>query len=201
MTLAEGNLLGEWVEVGTTVQTTAALPGTYRINTNDRFDLPAGTRLVVTRVYTETLQVRSVETFSVVETRNYNRNQVQRNVSFSIDRRWLRPDDPDWTPPPPPRKLGVRPAEEDWPEGVELIDVDHPGIQWLFDDLGAYADGKGWCSEYDRLCRDVGIPGRPQDYNVTRTLNGIQIRATIKARSQQEANDMFAKAMSAPAEV
>jgi hypothetical protein len=198
---ADGNLVDERIEVGTTVQLNANLPGQYRMNTTDRFDLTAGTRFVVTRVYTENLQVRTVETLTVTETRNYNRQQVQRNVSFSIPRTYLMVEDPNYVPPPPPRKLGQRPDPEDWPEGVELIDVDHPGIQWLFDDLGAYADGKGWCSEYDRLCRDVGIPGRPQDYNVTRTLNGIQIRATIKARSQQEANDMFAKAMSAPAEV
>lgn len=196
MSRAEGNVLGEEVSVGDIVQINRDLRGQYRLNTNDTFDLSEGERLRVSRVNNESLSVRTVETKMVRDTSTYgSRARVPRQVSFTIDRRFLMFDDPNYVPPPPPpppRKLGLK------PEGDEFLSVDDPRIQWIWDDLGAYADKKNWCPQYDELCKDVGIPGRPRDFNVTRTLNGIQIRASIKARSQTEANQMFETAMSSP---
>lgn len=95
---------------------------------------------------------------------------------------------------PARRKLGTK------PEGEDYIGIDHPGIQWLFDDMGTYATREGYCSQYDALCVKLGIPGRPRDFTVKTTLNGITLNATIKARSQREANDLFKRALSEPVE-
>jgi hypothetical protein len=198
MTREEGNLVGEAVAVGDLVILTQDMRQVYRVNTNDRFDLVAGERFAVTRVNNASLNVRSIETKEVVETRNYNRRRVERHVSFSIDRAFLMYEDPNYVPPPPPRKLGTKPEST---EDMEYLDINDPRIQWLFDDMGVYADQQGYCSQYDTLCVRLGIPGRPRDFNVNRTVNGIEIRAVIKARSQREANEMFAAAMSTPAPV
>lgn len=197
MTREEGNLVGENVRMGDRVTVNQTLTHQYRLNTNDTFDLEPGEQFTVTRVGLESLNIRTVGTKRVRDTSSYNshHNQVLRQVSFSVSRHFLTFHDADYVPPPPPRKLGTMPEGEE-----ELINIDDPRIQWLFDDMGKYADGKGWCPQYDQLCKDLGIPGRPQDYHVTRTLNGIQIRATIKARSQAEANQMFATAMAVPTE-
>jgi hypothetical protein len=93
---------------------------------------------------------------------------------------------------PAPRRLGTK------PDGEEFIGIDHPGIQWLFDDMGAFAEREGYCSQYDALCVKLGIPGRPRDFTVKSTINGIAISATVKARSQREANEMFKKVLAEP---
>jgi hypothetical protein len=182
-----GNLVGVHVPVGARVQLRRALTRQYRVNTNDTFDLAEGEVFEVTRVYIENLQVRTVGTKTV----RVSYHQAQRQVSFSIPREFFRFEDPNYVPPPPPRKLGVMPDPEDvkLPDGIPLINIDHPGIQWLFDDLGAYADQQGYCSQYDALCVKLGIPGRPRDFDVTRVINGVSFRTTVKARSQREANE------------
>ena len=62
-----------------------------------------------------------------------------------------------------PRKLGTKPDDT---EDMTYIGLDHPGIQWLFEDMGKYADGKNWCAEYDALCVRLGIPARPRPHLV-----------------------------------
>lgn len=96
---------------------------------------------------------------------------------------------------PIPRKLGTKPDDT---EAMHYIAVDDPRIQWLFDDMGAFATKEGYCSQYDALCVKLGIPGRPRDFSVKSTINGIAISATVKARSQREANDMIKQALSQP---
>ena len=198
MSYEQPNLLNAQVAVGAEVQLLRNLAQTYRLNTHDRFSLEAGEVFTVTRIYAETLQVRTVETKTVTETRNYSQRQVQRQVSFQIDRMHLAFRDPNYVPPPPPRKLGTTPKYEDLPNlppGASIISIDHPGIQWLFDDMGAYAEREGYCPQYDVLCARLGIPGRPRNFKVTKTIGGIPLSADIKARSQKEANELVEKAL------
>ena len=51
-------------------------------------------------------------------------------------------------PAVPARPLGQKP--EDTPE-MTYIGTDHPGIQWLFDDMAKFAENKMWCSQYEDL--------------------------------------------------
>jgi hypothetical protein len=188
MSREDGNVVNEQVRVGDRLVANRALSEQYRVNTNQRFDIAAGDLFLVTRVYNDSIQVRSLRRYTV----RVSYHHEQREVSFNIPRAYLALQDPN---APAPRKLGVKPEDT---EDQEFLSVDDPRIQWIWDDLGKYADSKSWCPQYDQLCKDVGVPGRPQDFHVTRTLNGVQIRATIKARSQAEANEMFLVAMSTP---
>lgn len=177
MGYAEGNLEGEEVSVGDIVRVNQA--GEYsRMNTYGSLRLTEEDALEVTRVYSTTLIVRTVDTKRV--------NYEHRRVSFQIGRHRLRADNPN---APHPRRMGEK------PEGDEYIGIDHPGIQWLFDDMGKYADSQGWCPQYDALCARLGLPGRPRDFTVTKTIGDIPISATVKARSQREANEMVEKAL------
>lgn len=187
MTRANGNVVGEAVRVGDAVTVNRLLRREPRVNSNNVKDLDIGERFFVTRVYSNRLIIRTVEYQDPID-----QWEERKQWSFSLSRESVQFLDENYVPPPPPRRLGTK------PEGEEFIDVDDPRIQWIWNDLGEYADRKNWCPQYDELCRDVGVPGRPRDFNVTRTLNGIQIRASIKARSQAEANNLFAQAMSAP---
>jgi hypothetical protein len=194
---AEGNLVGEEVSVGDRVRVNRLMTQQYRLNTNDRYDLRQDEVFVVTRVMASTLSIRGPK--DVRDTR-YPHNTLQKDVSFSVDRMFLMFDDPNYVPPPPPRKLGVMPAAEDvdLPEGVPLIGIDHPGIQWLFDDMGKYATEQNYCSQYDALCVKLGIPGRPRDFTVRTTVKGIQLSTSVKARSQREANQIVKDALAEP---
>lgn len=96
---------------------------------------------------------------------------------------------------PLPRRLGSKP--DDTPE-LTHIAIDDPRIQWLFNDMGAYAEREGYCSQYDALCAKLGIPGRPREFKTGTTINGIYVTAQVKARSQREANEMFKAALIDP---
>lgn len=91
------------------------------------------------------------------------------------------------------RPLGTKPA--DTPE-MTYIGLDHPGIQWLFQDMGQYADNRGWCETYDDLAVDLGIPPREREYSVSHVHNGVMVHATIRARDEETAQskliEMFA---------
>jgi hypothetical protein len=195
---AQGNLLAVQVEQGDRVQLLQPLRRQYRLNTNDTFDLEMGEVFEVTRVMSGMLNVRTIETRVVTEVRNYSQRQVDRRVSFSIGRDLLAFEDPNYVPPPPPRKLGVTPEHKDLPNldpSVPIVSITDPGIQWLFDDMGKYADEQGYCSQYDALCVKLGIPGRPRDFAVDKTVNGLSFRTTVKARSQREANELVEAAL------
>lgn len=193
---AQGNLAGVNLAVGAVVVLLVDAPGQYRVNTNDRFDLEAGEQFEVTRVYSETLQVRTIGTKRV----RVSYHSEQRRVSFTLSRSWLRFQDPNYVPPPAPRKLGVTPTHEEakLSEDVEVIGINHPGIQWLWDDMGKYATDQGYCPQYDALAIRLGIPGRPRDFSVTTTVNGLTLHTTVQARSQREANELVEAAMKGP---
>lgn len=131
------------------------------------YHLPRGTIFTVTRLFN----------FDVVVRGPLGPNSEDRSVQIS--KTWVRLVDPNR---PAPRKLGVK------PEGEGIIGIDDPGIQWLWDDMGAYATREGYCSQYDALCIKLGIPGRPREFKVTQTVGDIPITAHVMARSQAEAN-------------
>lgn len=199
MTRENGDVVDEHVRVGDTLVANRELSDQYRVNTNHRFDIAAGDRLTVTRVYTTTIMVRSIRTYSV----RVGYHNERKEVSFSLPRTVLMFEDPNYVPPPPPRKLGRTPshAEAGLAEDVEIIGYDHPGIQWLWNDMGQYATEKGYCPQYDALCAKLGIPGRPRDFTVRSTIKGLTLTTTIQARSQREANELFKAALAAPEEV
>jgi len=157
-----------------------------RVNTNDRVALTPDVRMRVTRVYSETAMVRTVNDIQV---RGQYGGSEMRRASFAIDKRLLVLWD---STAPRPRKLGQKPEDT---EEQSFIDVNDPRVKWIWDDLGAYAEGKNWCSEYDQLCARVGIPGRPRDFSVEHIIAGIPIRATVKAHSQREANELVQTAL------
>lgn len=196
MTRENNSIVDEHLTVGMVVVANKALPQQYRLNTNNRLDIAAGERFTITRVYTDSVLVRSIRTFSVRTSYHYQ----QKNVSFSLNKTDLMFEDPNYVPPPPPRKLGRVPSREEsgLPEDVEIIGYNHPGIQWLFDDMGKYADDQGWCPQYDALCAKLGIPGRPRDFTVRTTVKGIALSTTVKARSQREANELVKTALAEP---
>jgi hypothetical protein len=152
----------------------------YRLNTNRRYQINTDEVFRVTSVFSESVNVRTVN-------RKQNRwSGRNEEMSFSFVLHQVEVVDPN---APKPRRLGKK------PEGDEFIGIDHPGIQWLFDDMGKYADQQGYCSQYDALTAKLGIPGRPRDFSVVKTIGGIPITATVKARSQREANEMVEKAL------
>jgi hypothetical protein len=157
----------------------------YRMNTTHRYRLQPGDQLEVRQVFHESVNVRTVLA-------KYNRwTGRNEHMSFSLNKAQVRLLNPDR---PLPRKLGQK------PDDPNLIDVNDPRIQWLFDDMGAYADNQGWCPQYDTLCVRLGIPGRPRDFEVKRTIGGIELRTTVKARSQREANELVDAALNVPAQ-
>lgn len=81
---------------------------------------------------------------------------------------------------PQPRKLGQMPTEG------EHIAVNDPRVQWIWNDIATYADKAAWCAQYDRICADLGLPGRPRIYTVRGDLNGIPIVFNPSARSVDE---------------
>jgi hypothetical protein len=88
--------------------------------------------------------------------------------------------DPD---APAPRKIG------EVPEG--MISPEDPRLAWLWEDAGKLATRKGHCSTYDKLCDDLGIPGRERDFTVKREVGGFNISRKFKARSKKQAEEMF----------
>ena len=188
------SLVGVNVSVGDRVQLTENRYGEVAYNLNDTFDLDTDMVFVVTRVYTYRIMVRS-EAMRQVTVQHYygGMDTEMRQVTFTIDRGYLRFVDPNYVPPPAPpapRRLGKMPPAEEFPEGVEPIGIDHPGIQWLWEDMGRYATEQGWCPQYDALAARLGIPGRPREFDVNVEVGAVRFRATVMARSQREANEL-----------
>lgn len=154
-------------------------------NSYGSLTIQPGTPLTVTRIYRQVGEI--IVRGSIVRTGG----GITVDGSVQGPAQFFRLIDPNR---PLPRKLGKK------PEGDEYIDINHPGIQWLFDDMGAYATKEGYCPQYDALCAKLGIPGRPREFTVTTMVRGIKMSATVSARSQREANEQVAQALQ-PAEV
>lgn len=141
------------------------------------FRVPADEILEVTRVYNDSVNVRTI----TPRTFRQSYDTVTKNVSFQVDKRMLRWHDPD---APQPRKLGQKPEDTD---EMIYVSTDDPGIQWLWEDMATFAEGKRWCSQYDELAAELGIPGRPDDHEVSITVNGVEFFTEIRAHSEAEA--------------
>lgn len=170
------SLVGETVRQGDRVRVTRSVSSTVINGYINRTVRPEW-ELRITRVGHEQLWVRSDD----------------RGESFSIYRGDLEffQDDPN---APARRPLGQKP--DDTPE-MTYISQDDPRIQWLWDDLGQFAKGKRWCGDYDDLALKMGIPGRKQNFNTRMDVGGLVIAATIEARTQDEADTIFAARIAA----
>lgn len=146
-----------------------------------RWNVPAGTGLSVTRVFETTLLARG----PIGPGGIYRSARVSMNDIESVNGR--RDSDA-------PRRLGEKPADTAY---MHYIDVDHPGIQWLFEDMGKFADEQGYCDTYDTLCKRLGIPARPEEFDVEFSLNDGQglpevtvYSYGVRATSQEEADEL-----------
>lgn len=81
-----------------------------------------------------------------------------------------------------PRKLG------EVPEG--MISPDDPRLAWLWEDAAAVANRANHCSEYDKLCDQLNIPGREREFTVTRKLGEMRATFKTKARSRRAAETL-----------
>jgi hypothetical protein len=89
---------------------------------------------------------------------------------------------------PKARKLGEK------PDGDEHIAIDDPRIAWIWEDISKFAQVQRYCHEYDRITQALGIPGRLRDITVQTKHNGVNLTATVKARSEAEAKLKIAEA-------
>lgn len=76
------------------------------------------------------------------------------------------------------------------PDGTAKIAVTDPRIQYIFAAARSIADDKGFCSEFDTMMTELGLPGRERVWHVTYTvaeLDGAEGTMPIKATSQEGA--------------
>lgn len=78
-----------------------------------------------------------------------------------------------------PRKLGTV------PEG--MISPDDPRLAWLWEDAAVVANRANHCSEYDKLCDQLNIPGREREFTITRKFGEMSATFKAKARSRRAA--------------
>lgn len=163
-------------------------------NRSASHDLPVGETFTITRLYTQTVLVRTTRTYR--ERSGYE--WVNRRRTYTIDKTALDYDDSVTTPAArraARRALGKKPDDT---EEMTYIGIDDPRVQWIWEDLATYASRQHWCREYDTLAAAVGIPGRPQDFHVSAQHNGIGVNSVIRARSQAEADERFRLALNPP---
>lgn len=150
---------GDWVT--TSVDATGETPNYYGRRTAQK-----GAKGQVTRVYSQRVIVR----FKMSEL-NWGGNQGE--VSITIPRSAVFKGDQ----PEPLSKV---------PEGA--ISPDDPGLEWLWTRAAQVADAAGHCSEYDKLCDILGIPGREKEHTITINLSGgLKVTGKAKATSRAKA--------------
>lgn len=71
------------------------------------------------------------------------------------------------------------------------IAIDDERIDWIWRMIAAYAEEHGYCSEFDKICADLRIPGRERDHSVSLRVGGITVNARVRARSKDEAQRIF----------
>lgn len=139
--------------------------------------------LLVTRVYEDSVLVRGRFT-------GYDRDltiQVGRGSILSVN-------GSNTEAAATHRSPGTKPEDTD---EITYIGIDHPGIQWLWEDMADYARGKRWCDEYETLAAYLGIPGRQEDWDVHVYRGGVRISATIRARSEAQATAELGRLLAA----
>jgi hypothetical protein len=187
------------VRVGDTVVTNTELSGMLRVNTSHRDNLPAGLQLSVTRILNGRVWARTIERYrestgwyTELRARTYSIHLADLDYSDGA----ATPNDGRPGRANATRRLGQKPEDT---EDLQYIGIDDPRVQWMWEDLGKYADGQHWCGEYDALAARMGIPARPRDFGVTHEHNGLRLTTTVRARSQREANELVAAALTPPA--
>lgn len=135
----------------------------------------------VSAVRKSTITVRVPNPSYGQTTPGYGRDTT-KTYSYNVARSSLRtPNGEAWNEvtKPKPRKLGEP------PEGG--ISPDDPRLAWLWEDAAKVANRSGYCGYYDRIAGELNIPGRKRAVSVSLKHNGIQITATVQARSRKEA--------------
>jgi len=118
-------------------------------------------------------------------------NRPSKYYSYNVPREALAtPNGEAWdaaaaAAKPKPRKIGVP------PEGEDVILPTDPRLKWLWDDANKLASNSGYCSVFDRIADQLGIPGRLRDIIVNTKVNGVDISATVRARSTGEAEQIL----------
>jgi len=140
--------------------------------------IPSDTEVVIQKVGKQSIWVRGVE-------QNYP--NMARTLPIYVDPSdnealdtYFNEVDPN---APRPRRIGEA------PEGA--ISVDDPRIAWIWEDAARVATKSGHCSEYDKLCDELGAPGRERSFTVKRNVNGFDVSKKFKARSKKLAEAMF----------
>lgn len=122
-----------------------------------------------------------------VRVENTNRASWESKFrSYNVDRDALEaPNGEVWSEADKPkvRKIGEVPADG--------IAPDDPRIAWIWEDAAKVARNSGHCWEYDNLVDKIGGIGRMRDITATFTVDGVKISATVKARSNKEAEQIL----------
>lgn len=79
------------------------------------------------------------------------------------------------------RALGQMPS----PDHLSPAD---PRLDWFWRDVAEFARKRGFCSEYDKIADQFGVPGREREFTVKRELSGLTVTTKVTARSQAEAD-------------
>lgn len=144
-----------------------------------RLEVAEGTKLEVTRVYTDTLTAKgdiyrgSSASIRMVKSHVRTVNGVDRITGLM---------------PVVPRPLGEKPADT---ASMTYIGIDHPGIQWLFEDMGKFADDSDWCDQYEELCDELGIPNRGELFDVEADVYGVIVSAEFRGQNYSDAKEKF----------
>ncbi|URP22092.1 hypothetical protein SEA_BIG4_334 [Microbacterium phage Big4] len=162
----------------------------------DSKNFARGDSAEVTTVRKDTITVR-------VDNPNYGQTsgtgyfatrETSKTHSYNVPRSSLNaPNGEAWTvvEKPKPRKIG------EVPEGG--IAADDPRIAHIWEDAGKLATRFGYCNNYDQIVEKLGAPGRERDIYVSVDHKGLQVTATVKARSEKEAKQIVLDKLTTPA--
>lgn len=167
------------LEVGTRLKLRIDQRGRYIGGYSSAATIPADTEVEVRKVGTASVWVRGEATIygypqEVTLPVYFN---PQNSEQFESIFETLDPNAPR------PRQIGEA------PEGG--ISIDDPRIAWIWEDAAKVATKARHCAEYDRLCDELGAPGRERNFTVKRTVNGFEVSKKFKATSKKHAERMF----------
>jgi len=81
------------------------------------------------------------------------------------------------------------------PPSADLLSPTDPRLDWFWDKVAEYATNKGLCSDYDKVCKHFGLPGRKREYTVRKKVGDLEFATKVMARSQEEADKLVEEAM------
>lgn len=151
----------------------------------DSKNFARGDSAEVTTVRKDTITVRIDNPTYGQETGRWGDKDRTKTHSYNVPRSSLNaPNGEAWVEAekPKPRKIG------EVPEGG--IAADDPRIAHIWEDAAKLANRFGFCSNYDQIVEKLGAPGRERDIYVSVNHNGLQVTATVKARSEKDAKQI-----------